>query len=270
MGPKAKIGVIMGIEDNMPAYRVYDPEIKTIRKIPFVQTVTHEGHFPFRDNSLWSTEEKEMPESFVPTLDAHADADEWARYKFSPEAKTELESDFSGTRDAFLFGEAPESIDVPPPLDPPAMADEKQEAESAEIGSVIGSVSADRPSANPIDDNFSPSQVNSGVPTPTIPVSSMPSETKAAPRTGPVLRERKIVSQLNPPKPVSKEGQPRPKFRSVPKEISIPMPKIFESPLKSPQAVWEQDSKTGIPPPRPNDPHKVWNQTLPATAALQS
>ena len=45
--------------DNMPAYRVYDFEQRgVIRQIPFVHVVTHEGHFPFRDFSKWSDEEK--------------------------------------------------------------------------------------------------------------------------------------------------------------------------------------------------------------------
>src|SRR5690348_11931956 len=54
MGPKAQLGALIGIEDNMPAYRVYDfkPRGK-IRKIPFAQIVTHEGHFPFRSFANW-------------------------------------------------------------------------------------------------------------------------------------------------------------------------------------------------------------------------
>ena len=71
VGPKAKLGVIIGIEDNMPAYRVYDFEQRGVsRKIPFAQVVAHEGHYPFRDWSRWSEEEKLLPESFIPTLEA--------------------------------------------------------------------------------------------------------------------------------------------------------------------------------------------------------
>jgi hypothetical protein len=43
-GAKAKLGAIVGIEDNMPAYRVFDFEQRDKpKKIPFAQVVTHEG-----------------------------------------------------------------------------------------------------------------------------------------------------------------------------------------------------------------------------------
>ena len=37
MFPKARLGVIIGIEDNMPAYRVYDFELKCTHKIPLLK-----------------------------------------------------------------------------------------------------------------------------------------------------------------------------------------------------------------------------------------
>ena len=58
---KGQLGAIIGIEDNMPAYRVYEFESDKVRKIPFVQLVTHEGHYPFRDAKLWRDEDKELP-----------------------------------------------------------------------------------------------------------------------------------------------------------------------------------------------------------------
>ena len=71
MGPKARAGVIIGIEDNMPAYRVLEmnPRGKAHR-IPFAQTVTHEGHFPFKDYTNWEEDEKRLPKSFLPSLEA--------------------------------------------------------------------------------------------------------------------------------------------------------------------------------------------------------
>ena len=89
MGPKAQLGAIIGIEDNMPAYRVYDfnPRGK-IRKIPFA----HEGHFPFRDYANWSEEEKNLPDSFLPSLEAKADPTEWERYGFGPKELSEFNS----------------------------------------------------------------------------------------------------------------------------------------------------------------------------------
>ena len=53
----------------MPAYRVYDFDSGNVRRIPFVQLVTHEGHYPFRDGSRWRDEDKELPISFLPTED---------------------------------------------------------------------------------------------------------------------------------------------------------------------------------------------------------
>ncbi len=91
MGPKAQFGAIIGIEDNMAAYRVFDfnPRGK-IRKIPFAQIVTHEGHFPFRDGKQWTEEEKDLPESFIPSVVARSDPGEWSRYDFNDDEKSEL------------------------------------------------------------------------------------------------------------------------------------------------------------------------------------
>ena len=83
VGPKARLGAIVGIEDNMAAYRVYSFESKTILRIPFSQVVTHEGHFPFRNMERWSSEEKELPDSFLPSLEAMSDPEEWGRFGFS-------------------------------------------------------------------------------------------------------------------------------------------------------------------------------------------
>jgi hypothetical protein len=92
MFPKARLGAIVGIEDNMPAYRVYDFEQGgVIRKIPFAQVVTHEGHFPFRDGAKWTAEEKELPISFIPSVDAKNDVLEWSRYGFSEAEQVELD-----------------------------------------------------------------------------------------------------------------------------------------------------------------------------------
>jgi hypothetical protein len=93
VGPKAKLGAIIGIEDNMPAYRVLDFEERNkVKKIPFAQVVTHEGHYPFRNYARWTDEERELPESFIPTMEAYGDAAEWRRFRFSPNEVEELES----------------------------------------------------------------------------------------------------------------------------------------------------------------------------------
>ena len=109
MGPtKARLGVIIGIEDNMPAYRVYDFEHRgQALKIPFAQTITHEGHYPFRDFSKWSEEEKNLPECFIPSIEAKNDPSEWRRFNFSNEEEVELDSDATpvGADDEFMFTE---------------------------------------------------------------------------------------------------------------------------------------------------------------------
>ena len=64
---KGRLGIILGIEDNMPAYRVYDLSKRRVARIPFAQLISHEGHFPFRDRSLWSDEDKEaLPFMLLP------------------------------------------------------------------------------------------------------------------------------------------------------------------------------------------------------------
>jgi len=46
---KGRLGVILGIEGNMPAYRIMDLETRDMKRIPFAQTVSHEGHYPLGD-----------------------------------------------------------------------------------------------------------------------------------------------------------------------------------------------------------------------------
>ena len=116
MGPKARHGVIIGIEDNMPAYRVYDLERREAKRIPFAQVISHEGHYPLRDYSKWTEEEKALPESFIPSFDAQIAEDEFSRFGFSEKEKLELFSDFSSTREAYLYGNASMGdVDPPPP-----------------------------------------------------------------------------------------------------------------------------------------------------------
>ena len=46
---KGRLGIIFGIEDAMPAYRVLDVQMRKVRCIPFAQLISHEGHYPFRN-----------------------------------------------------------------------------------------------------------------------------------------------------------------------------------------------------------------------------
>ena len=78
MSPKAQEGVIVGIQDNMPAYRVLNLETRKVVKIPFAQTVTHEGFFPFRNDRNWNEDEKQLPHAFIPSFDM--DLADWLQY----------------------------------------------------------------------------------------------------------------------------------------------------------------------------------------------
>ena len=51
---KGELGIIMSVDEQMPAYRVWDVNGKKVRNIPMTQLVTHEGHYPFRAYNIWS------------------------------------------------------------------------------------------------------------------------------------------------------------------------------------------------------------------------
>jgi len=91
---KGRLGAIIGVEDNMPAYRVLEIPARAVRVIPFVQLVSHEGHYPFRDTKVWKDEEKALPISFMPSREAELDADEWTRYDFAKKHIDELEMEY--------------------------------------------------------------------------------------------------------------------------------------------------------------------------------
>ena len=74
----------------MPAYRVYDFDSGKVRRIPFVQLVTHEGHYPFRDAKMWRDEDRELPVSFLPTEEVCDSPEEFERYQFAEPEMTEI------------------------------------------------------------------------------------------------------------------------------------------------------------------------------------
>ena len=104
--------------------------------------------------------------------------------------------------------------------------------------------------------------------TPMIIVPEPKAELSKPIRSGPVLRERKIVSQMGPsPLNSGVYGQRR-TVHAERKTTVDTMPKIVESPDKGPRGVWEPHIPEVEASPRPHDPRKVWSQTLPH-AALQ-
>ena len=89
-------------------------------------------------------------------------------------------------------------------------------------------------------------------------------------RAGPVLRERKIISQLNPPPPSPAVRPKRAKINLESKAPSAPMQPIIESPFKGPRAVWEPPITSAPVSERPSDPRKVWTQSMPASLQAQA
>ena len=87
---KGQLGAILGIEDGMPAYRVFDFETSKVRKIPFAQTICHEGHYPFNDPKLWKEEDHDLPISFLPTEDVGEVPEELERYHFEDAQLSEM------------------------------------------------------------------------------------------------------------------------------------------------------------------------------------
>ena len=101
---KGRLGVILSIEDNMPAYRVMELDgDRKVRSIPFAQLVSHEGHYPFKNIDLWTSGEKGLPGSFMPSREAQLEPEEWERFAFAPEHCEEL----GATLDVPLFGLRP-------------------------------------------------------------------------------------------------------------------------------------------------------------------
>ena len=116
MGPKAQLGAIIGIEDNMPAYRIFDSNPRgKVRKIPMAQVITHELHYFFKDGANWTAEEKTLPTSFIPNLEARANPDELRRYGFTQEEIQQLDESLVSMSD-FDAGTSSEGWVAPPSL----------------------------------------------------------------------------------------------------------------------------------------------------------
>lgn len=127
---KGQLGILLGIEDNMAAYRVLDVELRKVRLIPFTQLITHEGHYPFRSYHIWTADERAMPASFTPTPETMESVLELGKYHMSDEEVAELyfmprssahpeEADARG-RAAPSATSAPTPTPVPTPTPAPA------------------------------------------------------------------------------------------------------------------------------------------------------
>ena len=91
-------GAVVGYEDNMDAYRVYDFEAKKIRAISFSFAIVQEGFFPFRSRKDWEKDWEGEPVTFYPTRESVLDEKEWGGFDFDSEEEAEV---LSGN--TFLF-----------------------------------------------------------------------------------------------------------------------------------------------------------------------
>jgi hypothetical protein len=85
-------GAILGYEENMPAYRVWNFETRSIKVVSYNFTICHEGYFPFKDKKNWPADCVRDPEFFSPNCGGVPSREEWEKYDFdeeSMEAKNE-------------------------------------------------------------------------------------------------------------------------------------------------------------------------------------
>jgi hypothetical protein len=83
-------GVLIGYEEGMPAYRVWDLDAKNIKTISYNFTICHEGYYPFRDRKNWPTDRLMDPICFSPILDGVLTITEWKKFDFDDEDATEV------------------------------------------------------------------------------------------------------------------------------------------------------------------------------------
>jgi transposase InsO family protein len=83
-------GALLGYVENMPAYRIWDLENKSIRSVSFNFTICHEGYYPFRDRTTWPPEWNSDPSSFSPIIDGVLSTFEWRKFDFDAEETGEI------------------------------------------------------------------------------------------------------------------------------------------------------------------------------------
>ena len=83
-------GAIIGYEENMEAYRVWDFSDKKIRVVSYCFAVCHEGFYPFKDKTNWPPESVGGPSSFAPSIKSILDSGEWLAYGFTEEETDEV------------------------------------------------------------------------------------------------------------------------------------------------------------------------------------
>ena len=83
-------GALLGYEENMPAYRIWDLEAKKARSVSYNFTICHEGYYPFRDKNQWPPEAIEDPSNFSPVVDGVLSTLEWKKFDFDAQETNEI------------------------------------------------------------------------------------------------------------------------------------------------------------------------------------
>ena len=82
-------GAIVGYEENMPAYRVWNFETGTIKVVSYNFTICHEGYYPWKDKKNWTADQMCDPEFFSPNFGGVLSQKEWEKYDFDEEERME-------------------------------------------------------------------------------------------------------------------------------------------------------------------------------------
>ena len=83
-------GALLGYVENMPAYRIWDFESRTIRSVSYNFTICHEGYYAFKEGLPLPDECLSDPENFSPVLNGVLSTREWKKYAFDPEDIAEI------------------------------------------------------------------------------------------------------------------------------------------------------------------------------------
>ena len=87
-------GAILGYQDGMPAYRVWDLDTQKIILVSYNFTICHEGYYPFRDKNNWPREYLDEPAYFSPSMGGVITITELQKYDFDDDQKQELTEKF--------------------------------------------------------------------------------------------------------------------------------------------------------------------------------
>jgi hypothetical protein len=120
-------GALMGYEEGMPAYRVWDLLERIIKLVSYVFTICHEGFYPMRDKAHWPEEWTQCPHVFSPVYDGVLSMGEWWKFGFddedsavvlaqAPNLLLDIPEDPEKEEKRFIPSEVDQKSFSPPPL----------------------------------------------------------------------------------------------------------------------------------------------------------